>query len=249
MKDYDILCLLKLCIERAFLVGQTFPQNGHPKPPLSICLASTCPFTRSLRRDVKLHWRHCHSPVRAFCIFCKINSSNPRTWKKRQICTCIWSCIQLARILVFSRHVHSKGFPGFTHCSTMETLNPTTTDVLGLTVVLQVMFMNRAELAIKATPQAIRIPCQALLYQFIQPCSQEVRWIYFNKIHKTLCFLELCIDRAFLVGHIVPHTSHETPWLITCFASTWLCTLPFLLELKLHWRQNHSPEASLSTFW
>ena len=104
-----------------------------------------------------------------------------------RFCTCIWSCIHLARILVFSGHVHSKGFPGFTDCSTMETLYSSTTDVLGLTVVLQVMFMNRAELAIKATPQAIRIPCQALLYQIIQPCSQEVRSGFIS-----IKFIKLC---------------------------------------------------------
>ena len=69
----------------------------------------------------------------------------------------------------------------------METLYASTTDVLGLTVVLQVMFMNRAELAIKATPQAIRIPCQALLYQFIQPCIQEVRSGFIS-----IKFIKLC---------------------------------------------------------
>ena len=63
-----------------------------------------------------------------------------------------------------------------------------------------------------------------------------------------LCFLWLCMVRAFLVGQTMAHTGHMNPPLSMCLDSTWALTWWRCLELKSHWWQCHRPMSSLAMY-
>ena len=87
----------------------------------------------------------------------------------------------------------------------------------------------------------------------LQSCKSSLLWHHSGlkittQFQSFLCFLSMCIFKAWRVGLKALQTRHWNTPLSMCFASMWFLVLLLRLDEKSHWEQVQLPVSSLRIF-
>ena len=224
-----VLCSWCLWALRAFLVRQGFWQNSQLYPGDSTWVASIC--SKNICFNLRLSstkW-HCQTPSTVLDIF---------DFMKKDLWTFNIDCQNFYGSLFVGFHCIS----GWAKLFTVRTNEPWRRHMFRFNMILASSSILGNIIAFRTTIQPILPSNHHRLNLFIQSCKIQHGFINYKMLG--LCFLLLCMARAFRVGLTVKHTEQVNPELSTCLDSTWLLTTELLLELKEQSRQCQTPNSS-----
>ena len=224
-----VLCSWCLWALRAFLVRQGFWQNSQLYPGDSTWVASICSKIFVLTLD--------YHPQNDTAKHLPLSWTSLILWRK------IYEhSILIVKISMILCYVGFHCISGGAKLFTVRTNEPWRRHMFRFNMILASSSILGNIIAFRTTIQPILPSNHHRLNLFIQSCRIQHGFINYKMLG--LCFLLLCMARAFRVGLTVKHTEQVNPELSTCLDSTWFLTTELLLELKEQSRQCQTPNSS-----
>jgi len=167
-------------------------------------------------------------------------------------------------LVIFSR-VGLQGISRRAKLFTILTVKSRSRQMLGFNMILTSCVVFRYIITVSASETSIRSTDHLLLYCTIKGCKciticyqssvvlkDSINFIkikdmiqkYSCWLLTSLCFLNSCIFKAFLVLHTAPQTPQVTPSVDICLDSTWFFTFVFLFEESSQCAQWYMPVLS-----